>query len=110
MMYKEWNEFISLSFHLQQVSHPQAHVTTEELRKFGFPASWLGKELLQSPDYNDNETPTVRGLAANNNNKLFHGNLWNNHYNLWNNHYNLNFSDNSIRNEDEKHDNHQYHA
>ena len=66
MMYKEWNEFISLSFHLQQVSHPQAHVTTEELRKFGFPASWLGKELLQSPDYNDNETPTVRGLAANN--------------------------------------------
>ena len=53
-----------------------------------------------------NETPTVRGLAADNNNKLYTETmifLWNNHYNLI---FNVGLSDNSIRNEDEKHDYH----
>ena len=53
-----------------------------------------------------NETPTVRGLAANNNSKLYTETmifLWNNHYNLM---FNVGLSDISIRN-DEKHD---YHA
>ena len=34
-----------------------------------------------------NETPTVRGLAADNNNKLYTETM----IFLWNNHYNLNF-------------------
>ena len=54
-----------------------------------------------------NETPTVRGLAADNSNKLYIETmifLWNNHYNLI---FNVGLSDKSIRNEDEKHD---YHA
>ena len=36
---------------------------------------------------NYNETPTVRGLAADNNNKLYTETM----IFLWNNHYNLNF-------------------
>ena len=54
-----------------------------------------------------NETPMVCGLAADNNNKLYTETmifLWNNHYNL---NFNVGLNDNSIRNEDEKHD---YHA
>ena len=35
----------------------------------------------------ENETPTVRGLAADNNNKLYTESM----IFLWNNHYNLNF-------------------
>ena len=49
----------------------------------------------------------MRGLTADNNNKLYTETmifLWNNHYNLI---FNVGLSDNSIRNEDEKHD---YHA
>ena len=49
----------------------------------------------------------VRGLAADNNNKVYMELmifLWNNHYNL---NFNVGLNDNSIRNEDEKHD---YHA
>ena len=49
----------------------------------------------------------VSGLAANNNNKLYTETmilLWNYQYNLI---FNVGLSDNSIRNEDEKHD---YHA
>ena len=36
---------------------------------------------------NNNETPTVRGLAADNNNKLYTETM----IFLWNNHYKLNF-------------------
>ena len=38
--------------------------------------------------YTKNETPTVRGLAADKNNKLYTETM----IFLWNNHYNLNFN------------------
>ena len=49
------------------------------------------------------KTPMVHDLAANNNNKMYTETmiLWNNHYNLI---FNVGLSDNSIRNEDEKHE------
>ena len=50
-----------------------------------------GGPMLQSA----NETPTVRGLAADNNNKVYMELmifLWNNHYNL---NFNVGLSDNS---------------
>ena len=43
-----------------------------------------GGAMLQSA----NETPTVRGLAADNNNKVYMELM----IFLWNNHYNLNFN------------------
>ena len=44
-------------------------------------------QLYAQLQYNLNETPTVRGLAADNNNKLYTETM----IFLWNNHYNLNF-------------------
>ena len=43
---------------------------------------------IHSPKNNNNETPTVRGLAAEKNNKLYTETM----IFLWNNHYNLNFN------------------
>ena len=43
--------------------------------------------MLHGLAANKNETPTVRGLAADNNNKLYTEAM----IFLWNNHYNLNF-------------------
>ena len=72
---------------------PNAHLLSDLLYESPYCGQlWMvyssNKQLMGSGDaYPKNETPTVRGLAADNNNKLYTETM----IFLWNNHYNLNF-------------------